>query len=83
LQIGTVLDSKIQFGFSERFTPHFKVKPGTWTIFNRDRGQMVDNGIEGKGGQTHGYYPVYMSREQSGLHHMAYFRTTNAIDFEV
>jgi hypothetical protein len=80
IQLGTILDSKILFGYSERFTERFKLQPGTWTVFNRDHGQLIDTGMVGKGRQTHGYYPAYLTRERSGLHHMGYFRTSNALD---
>jgi hypothetical protein len=36
IQFGTILDSKTLFGYSERNAPHFKVTPGTWTLFNAD-----------------------------------------------
>ena len=63
IQIGTITDSKIMFGFSERFTEHFALKPGTWTIWNKDNGQKIDSGATGTGGiQTHGYYPMYLQR---------------------
>jgi len=77
------LDSKTIFGYSERFTEHFKLQPGTWTVFNKDDGQQIDKGDEGHGKQTHGYYPAYLTRERSGNHNMGYFRTSNALDVEV
>jgi hypothetical protein len=83
VQFGTILDSKTLFGYSERFTEHFKLRPGTWTVFSRDDGQMVDGGAVGQGKQTGGYYPAYMVRERAGLHHMGYFRTSQALDVEV
>jgi len=81
--VGTILDSKTLFGYSERFSEHFKLQPGTWTIFNRDNGQIIDAGEVGKGKQTYGYYPAYLTRERSGFHHMGYFRTSNALDVEI
>ena len=62
IQFGTVLDSKTLFGYSERFAPHFKLTAGTWTIFNADRPQKIDQGIALKGWQTYRYYPAYMAR---------------------
>lgn len=63
LQFGTILDSKTVFGYSERFTEHFPLKPGTWTIWNKDNGQKIDNGATNTGGvQTHGFYSIYMTR---------------------
>ena len=38
---------------------NFRKKEGKWTIFNRDRGQIMD---EGTGLQTYGYYPFYLQR---------------------
>ena len=49
-------------------------------MFPRDRGQMMDKGI---GNQTHGYYPIYMLREQGSHFHMSYFRSSNALDLIV
>lgn len=84
IQIGTILDSKTLFGYSERFTEHFALQPGTWTVWNKDNGQKIDRGAEKTGGiQTHGFNPVYMTRERSGYHHIGYFRTSNALDVEV
>lgn len=71
------------FGYSERNAPHFKLTPGTWTLFNADHGQEIDQGVPLKGKQTYGYYPAYLLRENSGLHHIGYLRTTNAVDVEV
>lgn len=31
------------FGFGERFG-QLQIKPGNWTIMNRDRGQFLDRG---------------------------------------
>ena len=59
IQIGTETSSNNIYGFSERFTDSFRLKPGKWTMFPRDRGQMMDYGI---GKQTHGYYPIYFQR---------------------
>jgi len=63
IQIGTITDSKLLFGFSERFTDHFSLQPGTWTVWNKDNGQKLDVGATNTGGiQTHGYYPLYLTR---------------------
>ena len=53
------------------------MKPGQFTIFNRDRGQVIDNGT---GLQTYGYYPVYLIRGNSENFHMNYLRSSNAMD---
>lgn len=76
LQIATTTSTKL-YGFSERFTSSFRLRPGKWTTFPRDRGQMMDDGI---GKQTHGYYPIYVQRENNGKFHIAYFRSSNALD---
>lgn len=60
IEIGTELDSDYIWGLGERFTTDFRKKVGKWTIFNRDRGQVMD---EGTGLQTYGYYPFYLQRE--------------------
>lgn len=77
LQIGTQTSTDLVYGFSERFTNHFRLQPGKWTIFPRDRGQMMDTGV---GKQTHGYYPVYLQKEAQHHFHMSYFRSSNALD---
>lgn len=57
------------------------MKSGTWTVWNKDNGQLIDNGDENTGGrQTYGYYPVFMVRERSGRHHIGYLRNSNALD---
>ena len=83
IQLGSMLDSKTLFGYSERNAPHFKLTPGNWAIFNADRGQEIDQGTQFKGRQTYGYYPAYLLRERDGMHHVGYFRTTNALEVEV
>jgi hypothetical protein len=59
MQIGTQVDTPYIYGLGERFEQGFRKTEGKWTIFNRDRGQVIDKG-EGK--QTYGYYPVYFAR---------------------
>lgn len=44
IQFGTILDSKTLFGYSERNTLKFKLQPGTWTLWNREEGPVLDNG---------------------------------------
>jgi alpha-glucosidase len=80
MEITTTVTSRIVYGFSERFSDSFRIKPGQFTIFNRDRGQTIDNGT---GLQTYGYYPVYLVRENSGNFHMNYLRSSNAMDIVV
>lgn len=57
MQIGTEIDTDYVYGLGERFNPSFRLQNGKWTIFNRDRGQVIDNGT---GKQTYGYYPFYL-----------------------
>ena len=60
------------------------MKSGTWTVWNKDNGQKIDNGATNTGGiQTHGYFPAYLARERQGNHHMGYYRTSSAMDVEV
>lgn len=59
LQIVTEVDTDFTYGLGERFNPSFKLGEGKWTIFNRDRGQVIDRGT---GQQTYGYYPFYLQR---------------------
>lgn len=77
LEISTVVTSRTVYGFSERFSDSFRIKPGKFTIFNRDRGQVMDRG---DGQQTYGHYPIYFVRENSGNFHVNYLRNNNAMD---
>lgn len=64
----------------ERFTNGFRLKEGKWTIFNRDRGQVIDSGT---GLQTYGHNPVYLQRERKDKFHINYFRNSNAMDINI
>lgn len=44
LEIGTEIDSEYVYGIGERFQESFRKKDGKWTVFNRDRGQVIDRG---------------------------------------
>ena len=77
LQIGTEVDSDYIYGIGERFQSSFRKGDGKWTVFNRDRGQVIDHG---EGLQTYGYFPFYLLREKNNLFHINYFRTSNALD---
>jgi alpha-glucosidase (family GH31 glycosyl hydrolase) len=77
LEIGTQVDSDYIYGIGERFLNSFRKTDGKWTVFNRDRGQVID---KGEGLQTYGYYPFYMLRERGALFHINYFRSSNALD---
>jgi alpha-glucosidase len=59
LQIGSEVDTKFIYGLGERFQSNFRKTEGKWTIFNRDRGQVIDTGV---GRQTYGHYPVYFAK---------------------
>jgi len=78
LQITTQVDNSYNYGLGERFNPRFRLNDGKWTIFNRDRGQVID---KGQGLQTYGYYPIYLQREEhANLFHISYLRSSNAMD---
>lgn len=78
LQIVTEIDSQYTYGLGERFNTNTRLQTGKWTIFNRDRGQVRD---DGQGLQTYGYYPFYLQRESlNKLFHINYFRSSNAMD---
>lgn len=62
IQFGTILDSKFVFGYSERNTKHFTLKKGTWTVWNREQGYTIDEGIALDGAPTYGYFPAYFVR---------------------
>lgn len=59
LEISTVISNEYIYGLGERFNSGFRLRDGKWTIFNRDRGQVID---KGQGYQTYGYYPFYLQR---------------------
>lgn len=80
MEITTVVTSRNLYGFSERFSDSFRIKPGKFTIFNRDRGQVMDRG---DGQQTYASFPIYLIRENSGNYHLNYFRNNNAMDIIV
>lgn len=79
LEIGTEIASDFVYGIGERFQESFRKKDGKWTVFNRDRGQVID---KGDGLQTYGYYPFYFIRETQAynLFHISYLRNSNAMD---
>jgi len=77
LEITTVVTSRYVYGLGERFSDSFRLKPGKFTIFNRDRGLAIDRG---DGQQTYGHYPVYFIKENSGNFHLNYLRNNNAMD---
>ncbi len=52
------------------------VKDGTWTIFNRDRGEIIDTGV---GIQTYSYYPFYLMKDRE-TYHLSHYRTSSALD---
>ena len=53
------MNTDYTYGLGERFNQGFKIKDGKWTIFNRDRGHIIDHGT---GLQSYGHYPIYMQR---------------------
>ena len=77
LQVGTEVASSFVYGFGERFTNSFRRTPGKWTMFNRDRGEIIDTGT---GKQTYGYYPFHLQREKNNYFHINYLRNSNAMD---
>jgi alpha-glucosidase len=77
LEIATVVDSRLVYGFGERFSESFKLREGKLTMFNRDRGGILD---KENGHQTYGYFPLYLIREQKGYFHINYLRSSNAMD---
>jgi len=46
-------------------------------MFNRDRGDYIDTGI---GLQTYGHFPFYLIKESDNNFHIAYHRTSSALD---
>lgn len=80
IEISTKVASKNVWGFGERFSNRFRIQPGKYTVFNRDRGQVVD---KQQGLQTYGHYPIYFLRDNSSNYHINYFRNSNAMDIIV
>ena len=77
IQIGSEVNSEYIYGIGQRFQEGFRRKDGKWTIFNRDRGKVIDKGT---GLQTYGFYPFYLLREKNNLFHINYLRNSNAMD---
>lgn len=80
IEISTRVASRYAWGFGERFSNKFRVQPGKYTVFNRDRGQVID---KQQGLQTYGHYPIYLLRDNSSNFHINYFRNSNAMDIIV
>jgi alpha-glucosidase (family GH31 glycosyl hydrolase) len=76
-EITTSLPSEYIFGLGER-TTSFKLKPGTYTIYNRDAYGEVDDGKGGK--NRYGSHPMYLNREKSGNFHIVYLRNSLPMD---
>lgn len=68
------------FGLGERFG-QLQVRPGNWTIMNRDRGQYIDRGTQA--GNTYGHYPNYLVRTQSREWDFSYLRASVPMAVEV
>lgn len=57
-----VNDKSTKWGLGERFQHKFKVTPGLWTIWNRDKPWQIDMGISGRSSSSYGHQPVYLAR---------------------
>lgn len=78
-----VRDESTKWGFGERFQKRFSVTDGSWTIWNRDKPWIIDEGKLGGSDQTYGHHPLYLARERSGKkHHLAYFKNTYGMRIE-
>jgi alpha-glucosidase (family GH31 glycosyl hydrolase) len=66
------------FGLGER-SSRFKMGPsGTYSIWARDKPEVIDRGVPG--GHVYGHHPVYLMQEKSGNWHVVLFRSSNAMD---
>lgn len=66
------------FGLGER-SSRFKMGPtGTYSIWARDKPEVIDYGRPG--GHVYGHHPVYLMKEKSGNWHVVLFRSSNAMD---
>lgn len=66
------------FGLGER-SSRFKMGPsGTYTIWARDKPEVIDYGVTG--GHVYGHHPVYLMKEKKGNWHVVLFRSSNAMD---
>jgi hypothetical protein len=64
----------------ERFQNRFQIADGLWTIWNRDKPWMMDEGRPGVSQQTYGHHPIYLARERvSKLYHIVYFKNTHGM----
>lgn len=57
----TTKDAEKIWGLGERFQSRFHVEDGLWTIWNRDRPWIIDDGGHAKSGQTYGHNPLYLA----------------------
>jgi len=79
IQFGTKLPSAYLFGLGER-KAQFLYQPGIYTIWNKNSVSELDNGTPGH--QSSGTHPVYLTKESSGLFHVAFLKNINGMQFE-
>jgi alpha-glucosidase (family GH31 glycosyl hydrolase) len=68
------------YGLGERVTD-FSIKPGTYTLWNKDQTQPFDDGTGDK--QTYGSHPFFLATDDSGSSFGGYFHNINAQEVTV
>lgn len=78
IDVTSIIPTEHLFGLGER-SSRFKMGPtGTYTIWARDKPEVIDYGMPG--GHVYGQYPVYLMKEKSKNWHTVFFRSSNAMD---
>ena len=81
LDFGTHVPTPNIYGFGER-NYKFKMGPtGLYTIWARDKPDVVETG--NRNGHVYGHHPVYLMKEKSQNWHIAFFRSSNAMEIEI
>jgi alpha-glucosidase/lysosomal alpha-glucosidase len=76
-----VVCSKFFFGLGERNQRGFRFREGIYTLYARDEPKIMENG-HAPGKHVYSSHPVYLMREQSGNHHLFFYKTSSPMDFE-
>lgn len=78
IEFGTHVPTPNIFGFGER-NYKFKMGPnGVYSIWAKDKPEVVEEGKAG--GNVYGHHPVYLMKEKSNNWHTVFLRNSNAMD---
>ena len=62
--------------------PDFQMRPGTYTLFNKDMVGIIETG-KLPGNNIYGSQPVYLVKERSGKYHIVFFQSSLPMDIIV